>query len=178
MKKSWLVYTILTVGLTFLATQSSFASNNDSTKTKIDIKRQHTELKSKSLAEVQAEVPFSIIAPSDLPYGLVLKEVVVSHPPTGINNPKLARAILTFASPDKKNILQVWEGKATNTIKGKGIKNKKLAINNKGAEYVLTDKIAAISWSKGDVNFFAITNPNSDISSEETLVQIAKLFKQ
>lgn len=169
MKKTFVV-TALLLGVSTLSV--AFASNTEPTK--IHTKVEHRKLQVVSLEQAQSEVPFQIVIPKDLPHGMVLNSVTVTYPPTGIDNPKLIQANLTFVSPDNKTALLVTEGLASNTFMGG--KTKQYNINEKNAEYASTSKIAALHWSKGEVNFLATADITSDISSESTLIEIAKKF--
>ena len=128
-----------------------------------------------SVGDLEKEVPFNMLLPKEMPYGLKLKQAMVVRPPAGIENEKLIRAELHYASEDNKNELIVQQELGTFNIKSAKTKNK--VINEGKATFAQSEDMAAITWSKGKVNCYAYTIGSKDLLNEQVLTEIARSFK-
>lgn len=180
MNKKKVVVAGVALGLTLLTATASFANSSQTTQPVIadngvKVEQKGHVQKVLEIQDLQKELPFQIVLPDNLPDGVVLRSALLSKPP--VENEKLIQAILNFSNEDGSIAFVVYEQLGTFDLKKDSkskIKDKK--INLKEATYATGDRLTGLSWSKGNVNFFAWTNSDSSIANEVTFVGIADSF--
>ncbi|ASS76710.1 hypothetical protein CIG75_18240 [Tumebacillus algifaecis] len=91
------------------------------------------------------------------------------------NTKKTDGVALVFQSPDQKHSLNVRQTEGSGT--GKLADTEKVvSINNAEVKFASNDKISELLWTNGSIVFYIFADPNTEIGSEKTLLNIAKKF--
>ncbi|TCP51831.1 hypothetical protein EV586_1202 [Tumebacillus sp. BK434] len=127
----------------------------------------------KQLDTLQTELSFKVVVPTTLPYKLELTSIVPQlNPNTGKNN----GVGLVFQSPDQKHSLNIRqiEGSETGSLGGA---EKEIEINGTQGKIATNGKLTELLWSNGSIVFYIYADPNTEIGSEKSLLEIAKQFQ-
>lgn len=134
--------------------------------------------KAPTLEQVKTEMPFSIVMPKQLPHDMHFWYPLIGENP---NSGKPHDVTLVFTSPDQKYTISVVEEANINGqghfYEGPTSKVEKLEIDGHPAEVVTSSKDAIILWTNGKVNFLLTSVPNTDIGTEQGMIDLTKDFE-
>jgi hypothetical protein len=130
--------------------------------------------KAPTLEQVKHDMPFTVVLPKQLPH-----DIRFWYPLEGINpnTGKPDTVTLVFLSPDKKYAFNVEERAIKQGMGRAPEGSKKVEINGKESFISKPAKGAFIMWNDGKVVYSLDTSANTDISSDQGLIDIATSFK-